>query len=124
LWVADVQGADELVARFAHAGTPSASYRAARALADGKVHEGVTTMAWAFVHDPAGPSKSLGAVAAAGSGQAAAVADELVAMGAPGVDAAELFQHLLHHAGYVDAAQEVARRRAASRDVTGPGQSG
>lgn len=114
LWAGDVAGADELTARFAHAGAPSASYRAARALAVGQVSEGVTTMAWAFVNDPPGPSKSLGAVAAAGSGQAPAVARELVAMGPQGVSAAELLQHLLSHAGYVDAATEVARLRASA----------
>lgn len=112
LWQGDVAGADEAIARFAHAGGPSSSFRAARALAAGQVTEGVTTMAWAFVHDPAGPAKSLGAVAAAGSGQAPAVARELILLGTEGTAAAELFQHLLSHAGYRDDAAEVARLRS------------
>ncbi len=114
LWTGDLAGADEVVARFGHVGGPSSSYRAARCLAAGQVDEGVTTMAWAFVNDPPGPAKSLGAVAAAGSGQALAVAHELVAMGPTGGEAAELLQHLLSHAGYVDAAAAVARQRGAS----------
>lgn len=112
LWANDTDGADEVIARYGHAGAPSASYRAARALAAGQADEGVTTMAWAFVNDPPGPAKSLGAVAAAGSGQAEAVARELVAMEPGGAEAAELFQHLLTHTGYVDAAADVARLRA------------
>ncbi len=112
LWAADIAGADSLIARFEHAGGPSASYRAARALASGDTAEGVSTMAWAFVNDPPGPAKSLGAVASAGSGQAPAVARELLAMGEAGAEAAELFEHLLVHAGYLDAAAEVARLRS------------
>ena len=71
-------------------------------------------MAWAFVNDPPGPAKSLGAVAAAGSGQASTIARELLAMGEPGRSAAELFEHLLAHAGYAEAAAEVGRLRTAS----------
>ncbi len=48
-----------------------------QALAAGRINEGVTLLAWALVNEPAGPAKSLAAVAAAGSGQSMAVANEL-----------------------------------------------
>jgi Zn-dependent protease len=109
LWQGDLTGADAAVARYAHAGQPSASFRAAQALAAGRTDEGVTMMAWALVNDPAGPAKSLAAVAAAGSGQADAVARELVPLGHPGVDALRLFGQLLDYAGYKAEAGSVTR---------------
>jgi Zn-dependent protease len=109
LWQGDLAGAEEAVARYAHAGAPSASFRAAQALAAGRTDEGVTMMAWALVNEPAGPAKSLGAVAAAGSGQADAVARELVLLGHPGLDALRLFGQLLDYAGYKTEAGSVTR---------------
>jgi Zn-dependent protease len=109
LWQGDLGGAEAAVARYAHAGQPSASFRAAQALAAGRTNEGVTMMAWAMANEAAGPSKSLGAVAAAGSGQADAVARELVLLGPPGVDGLRLFGQLLEYAGYKTEADSVAR---------------
>lgn len=107
LWQGDAAGAADAVARFAHAGQPSASYRGAEALAGGRVDEGVATIAWALVNEPAGPAKSLGAVAAAGAGQTDAVARELLVMGSAGVESARLFGQLLDYAGYRDDAARV-----------------
>ena len=45
------------------------------------------------------------------SGQAGAVAHELLLLGPDGLTACELLQHLLSHAGYRDEAAEVARLR-------------
>lgn len=100
LWRGDLVGADELLRRYTHAGGPSHCYRAAEALAAGRTSEGVALMAWALANEPAGPAKSLGAVAAAGSGQALAVARELALIGPQGVEAAGLLRQLLDHAGY------------------------
>jgi Zn-dependent protease len=106
LWQRDLAGADEAVARFVHAGRPSASYQGARALVAGNRSEGVATMAWALANDPAGPAKSLGAVAAAGAGCADSVAGELLLLGSDGTEGARLFQQLLDYAGYhADAAR-------------------
>lgn len=119
LWQGDLDGAQAAVAAPAtpRAGTapgaplpgPSGSFRAAMALAAGRTGEGVATMAWAFVHDPPGPAKSLGAVAAAGSGQAAAVARELVLLGPDGLAAARLLGQLLDHTGYHADAAAIGR---------------
>jgi Zn-dependent protease len=107
LWQGNLGGADEVVRRHGHAGEPSASFRAAQALAAGRTAEGVTTMAWALANDPAAPAKSLGSVAAAGAGQADAVAHELLLLGVPGVEGARLFRQLLDYAGYHDDAARV-----------------
>ncbi len=108
LWQGDQAGAELAVQRFAHAGAPSSSFRGAQALAAGRVDEGVSLLAWAMANEPAGPSKSLGAVAAAGSGQAITVGRELLLMGPRGVDATRLFAQLLEYAGYRNEAAEVA----------------
>jgi hypothetical protein len=110
LWQGNLAGAEEAVTRYAHAGQPSASFRAAQALAAGRTNEGVTLLAWAMANEPAGPAKSLGAVAAAGSGQAANVADELALLGPPGTAALSIFVQLLDYAGYHDDADAVRRR--------------
>jgi Zn-dependent protease len=110
LWQGNLAGAEEAVTRYAHAGQPSASFRAAQALAAGRTNEGVTLLAWAMANEPAGPAKSLGAVAAAGSGQAANVADELGLLGQPGAAALGIFVQLLDYAGYHVDADAVRRR--------------
>jgi hypothetical protein len=110
LWQGDLAGADRAVARYAHAGGPSGCFRGAQALAAGRVGEGVAVLAWAFANEAPGPSKSLGAVAAAGSGQAEAVARELLLLdGGAGIEPARLLQGLLAYAGYHDAAASVGR---------------
>jgi Zn-dependent protease len=109
LWQGDLPGAEAAVARYAHAGPPSASFRGAQALAAGRTSEGVTMLAWAMANEPAGPAKSLAAVAAAGSGQAEAVARELVLLGGPGVDALRVFAQLLDYAGYTAEGSAVGR---------------
>jgi hypothetical protein len=108
LWQGDLSGAEQAVQRYEHAGKPSASFRGAQALAAGRTHEGVTTLAWALANEPPGPSKSLGAVAAAGSGQALAVAQELQPLGRSGADANHLFGQLLDYSGYHTEAAAVA----------------
>lgn len=110
LWQGDLAGAEQAVVRYAHAGQPSASFRAAQALAAGRTNEGVTLLAWAMANEPAGPAKSLGAVAAAGSGQTDGVAHELTLLGPPGAAALGLFVQLLDYAGYHGDAAAVRRR--------------
>jgi Zn-dependent protease len=110
LWQGDLAGAEQAVTRYGHAGQPSASFRAAQALAAGRTDEGVTLLAWSMANEPAGPAKSLGAVAAAGSGHAANVADELGLLGAPGMAALGIFVQLLDYAGYRADADAVRRR--------------
>ena len=111
LWQGDLAGADAAMARFAHAGAPSASFRAAQALAAGRLAEGVAVMAWAFANEPPGPTQVLGAIAIAGTGQSAALTDELLRLeGTTGVAAAVLFHRLLEYAGYRDEAAVVASR--------------
>jgi Zn-dependent protease len=109
LWQGDLAGADHAVQRYQHAGQPSSSFRAAQALAAGRTNEGVTLLAWAMANEPAGPAKSLAAVAAAGSGQSMAVAHELRLLGAPGAEALRLFSQLLGYAGYHTDAEAVGR---------------
>ncbi|MEJ5254458.1 MAG: site-2 protease family protein [Acidimicrobiales bacterium] len=107
LWRGDLAGADEVLRRYAHACGPSHCFRGAAALADGRTAEGVALLAWALANEPAGPAKSLGALAAGGSGQAVAVARELLLLGPAGVEAAELLGQLLDHVGYRDDAAAV-----------------
>ena len=109
LWQGDLPGAEQAVQRYIHAGQPSASFRAAQALAAGRTNEGVTLLAWALVNEPAGPAKSLAAVAAAGSGQSLAVAHELRLLGVPGAQSLQLFSQLLGYAGYHADAEAVGR---------------
>ena len=73
LWQGDRAGAEGAVQRYAHAGPPSGSFRAAQALAEGRTAEGVAVMTWAFANEPPGPSQVLGAIAIAGTGQSDAV---------------------------------------------------
>lgn len=108
LWQGDLPGASVITERYAHAGAPSASYRAAEALAAGRIDEGVAVMAWAFLHDENAPAKSLGAVAAAGVDQAEAVARELLVVGGDaGVESTRLLATLLDHTGYHDTATRI-----------------
>jgi Zn-dependent protease len=101
LWQGDRGGAEGAVQRFAHAGAPSASFRAAQALADGRIAEGVAVMTWAFANDPPGPAQLLGAVAIAGTGQTEPFTSELLRLdGGDGPGAAALFRGLLEYAGY------------------------
>ncbi len=100
LWQGDLAGAEQAVARSAHAGGPSRWFVAAQALAAGRIDEGVTVMAWAFANETPGPAASLGAVATAGTGQSTAVARELLALGPPGEHGRGLLGELLGLAGY------------------------
>lgn len=104
----DVAGAEPAARAAAPLVEPSASFRAAIALAAGRRDEGVAVMAWAFAHDPPGPPKSLGAVAVGGTGSATAVASELVLLGDEGRAGAEVLRDLLDYAGYAPAAAEVS----------------
>lgn len=114
LWQGDRAGAEGAVQRYAHAGPPSGSFRAAQALAEGRTAEGVAVMTWAFANEPPGPSQALGAIAIAGTGQSAAFTQELLRLdGGTGVKAAVLFHGLLDYAGYDREAAEVAALLAA-----------
>ena len=109
LWQGDQPGAQAAVDRYAHAGAPSGSFRAAQALAAGHGAEGVAIMTWAFANEPPGPSQVLGSIAVAGTGQTQTFARELLALdGDQGVRAAVLFRGLLDYAGYDREATEVA----------------
>jgi len=109
LWQGDRPGAEGAVQRYAHAGPPSGSFRAAQALAEGRIVEGVAVMTWAFANEPPGPSQVLGAIAIAGTGQSEAFTGELLRLdGGAGVQAAVLFHGLLDYAGYAQEATEVA----------------
>jgi stage IV sporulation protein FB len=109
LWQGDLPGADAAIQRFAHAGPPSGSFRAAQALAAGRTAEGVATMVWAFANEPPGPSQVLGAIAIAGTGQTQVFTSELLRLDADGgVPAAVLLRGLLDYAGYNREAAEVA----------------
>jgi Zn-dependent protease len=110
LWQGDHPGAQAAVDRYAHAGAPSGSFRAAQALAAGHGAEGVAIMTWAFANEPPGPSQVLGAIAVAGTGQTDVFTRELLALdGDQGVRAAVLFRGLLDYAGYDREANEAAR---------------
>jgi Zn-dependent protease len=109
LWQGDQAGADAASARFAHAGPPSGSFRAAQALAAGRATEGVAIMVWAFANEPPGPSQVLGAIAIAGTGQTHVFTSELLRLdGDGGIPAAILLRELLDYAGYNREAAEVA----------------
>lgn len=109
LAVGDLYSAQHLIVTMPPSGGPSASLRGALSLAAGQSAEGVATLAWAFVHDDRQNAKVLGAMAAAQSGNADAVAYELVRMGPPGIAAADLFAGLLDYAGHRQDAASVAR---------------
>ena len=114
LWQGDRAGAEGAVQRYAHAGPPSGSFRAAQALAEGRTTEGVAVMTWAFANEPPGPSQVLGAIAIAGTGQSATFVHELLRLeDGSGVQAAVLFHGLLDYAGYDREAAEVAALLAA-----------
>ncbi len=121
LWQGDRAGAEGAVQRYAHAGPPSGSFRAAQALADGRTAEGVAVMTWAFANEAPGPSQVLGAIAIAGTGQSTAFTQELLRLdGGSGVKAAVLFHGLLDYAGYDREAAEVAALLAADGRTSHP----
>jgi Zn-dependent protease len=114
LWQGDQAGAEAAVTRYAHAGAPSATFRAAQGLAAGRLVEGVSIMAWAFANEAPGPSQVLGAIAVAGTGQTRPFVTELLRMdGQAGVRAAVLFRQLLAYAGYQREAEVVESMLAA-----------
>ena len=109
-WARLAQGdpatAHHLVVTMPPGGSPSASIRGALALATGRTAEGVTTLAWAFVHDQVVGAKALAALAVAQSGQVDAVVHELVLMGPTGLQAAGTLKDLLVYCGHtVDASR-------------------
>jgi len=103
----DPATAQHLVVTMPDGGAPSASIRGALALASGRTAEGVTTLAWAFVHDPVVGAKALAALAIAQSGQVTPVVQELVLMGPEGVAAAGTLKDLLAYCGHTADAQRV-----------------
>lgn len=103
----DLRGAHAAIGSLPANSGPSASLTGALALAEGRTHEGVSTLAWSFMHDDHKPAKVLGAMAAAQSGQVVPVAQELVRAGDGGAAAAQLFQGLLDYAGHRPEARQV-----------------
>ena len=92
---------------------PSASLRAALALAQGRTGEGATTASWALLHDPRRAARPLLALTVWRAGVLEAVVDDLVALGDEGVPALALLRQSLVAADAVDAAMWVSRRVAA-----------
>jgi Zn-dependent protease len=114
LWQGDQPGAEAAVTRYAHAGAPTATFRAAQALAAGRLVEGVSVMVWAFANEPPGSTQVLGAIAIAGTGQTRPFVSDLLRLDAPtGVRAAVLFRQLLEYAGYQREAEVAAGMLAA-----------
>jgi hypothetical protein len=108
----DPLGAQQAVASMAADAGPTATLRAALSLALGRTNEGVTTMAWALVHDPDRSAKLLGAIAVAQFGQTDAVTSELLLLGEPGREGATLLADLLQRTGHAGDADRVAQRVA------------
>jgi stage IV sporulation protein FB len=109
----DPLGAQQAVISMPADAGPTATLRAAVSLAMGRTTEGVTTMAWALVHDPDRSAKLLGAIAVAQSGQTDAVTSELLLLGEPGHAGATLLAELLQRTGHADDAARVGQRVAA-----------
>jgi len=110
LWQGDQAGAETAVTRYAHAGAPTAAFRAAQALAAGRLVEGVSVMAWSFANERAGTFQLFGAIAIAGTGQTRPFTAELLRMdGLGGVKGGVRFQQMLAHAGYQREAEVVAQ---------------
>jgi hypothetical protein len=105
----DFWGAQHLLVTMPAGTAPSASIRGALSLALGRVPEGVSTLTWALAFDPSRNAKVLGAMAAAQSGQAIAIAHELVLINPDGVEAAHQFARMLDYAGHKGEAAEVAQ---------------
>jgi Zn-dependent protease len=109
LWQGDQPGAEQAVVRYAHAGAPTTSFRAAQALAGGRLVEGVSLMTWSLTNEPASPSQALGVVAVAGTAQTRPLVAELLRMeGTAGVRAAIGLRSVLEYAGYTREAETVA----------------
>ncbi len=104
----DLRGAHAAIHSLAANAGPSASLLGALALAEGRTDEGVSTLAWSFMHDDHKPAKVLGAMAAAQSGQVVPVTNELLRSGEAGAQACQLFQGLLDYAGHRPEARQVA----------------
>ena len=101
LWQGDQPGAEAAVTRYAHAGAPTAAFRAAQALAAGRLVEGVSVMTWSFANERAGTFQLFGAIAVAGTGQTRPFTTELLRLeGMAGVQGAMRFRQMLEHAGY------------------------
>ena len=119
LWEGDQAGAEAAVTRYAHAGAPTASFRAAQALAAGRLVEGVSVMTWSFANEKPGTFQLFGAIAVAGTGQTRPFTTELLRLeGVGGVQGAIRFRQMLEHAGYQREAEVVAvdaRRRRPRR---------
>jgi Zn-dependent protease len=107
LAMGDPATASHLVVTMPAGGSPSASIRGALALASGRIAEGTTTLAWAFVHDEVAGAKALAALAVAQSGQIDAVVHELVLMGPSGLQAAGTLKDLLAYCGHTADAHRV-----------------
>ncbi len=108
LWQGDQPGSEQAVVRYAHAGPPSTSFRAAQALAGGRLVEGVSLMTWSLTNESPSPSQALGVVAVAGTGQTRPLVVELLRLeGTAGVRAAVGLRSVLEYAGYTREAETV-----------------
>lgn len=123
LFSGDIYGAHQQAAVMAPSRPPSQSFYGSLALASGRRDEGITVLAWALAREPAGPAKSLAAVAAARAGATDDLAFELRAMGTDGAESARLLQELLDDAGYREQAAAVASGRPVPRNGQDPGDA-
>jgi Zn-dependent protease len=100
----DGPGADAALARLPNEVRPPATLSGAAAVASGRIDEGVTLLAFGFVHDRDDGPKVLAASAAAHAGQVVALSEALLALdGGAGVEAAWKVQITLHELGrYAD----------------------
>lgn len=103
----DLRGAHAAIHTLSGNAGPSASLLGAMALSEGRPQEGVSTLAWSFLHDEHKAAKVLGAMAAAQSGQVVPITSELLRSGDSGTQAARLFQGLLDYAGHRPEAHQV-----------------
>ena len=122
LWQGDRAGAEGAVQRYAHAGPPSGSFRAAQALAAGRIDRGRRR------HDVGLRQRAARAVAGARRHRhrrhrpvrGVHPASCCASTAAPGVQAAVLFHGLLDYAGYDREAAEVAALLAADGRASQP----
>lgn len=115
----DVKGAEQLAIVMAPSRPPSQSILGSLALSSGRRDEGISVLAWSIAHEPAGPAKSLGAVAAARAGVTFEVAEELRAMGPQGGEPLRMLSQLLDHAGFHEQAIAVATGRRSAPEAYG-----
>lgn len=110
LLAGDHVGAEARLRRLPNEVRPPATLTGAAALVAGRVDEGLTLMAWGFVHDRDEGSKVFATAVAAAHGQAVPLVTSLLALdGGTGLESAWKVQATLHQLGRYDDAVAVAR---------------